>query len=85
MNGLIVRLNQIVIPSKLQITVIKAAHSLGHLGMSKRKQMLHEKYWFPEMNKMTENVVEKCYECQLTTKQRRQEPIKMTDMGGRVN
>ena len=80
MNGLIFRLNQIVIPSKLQNTVIKAAHSLGHLGMSKTKQMLREKYWFPEMNTMTENVVEKCYECQLTTKQHRQEPIKMTEI-----
>ena len=78
MNGF--RLNQIVIPSKLQNTVIKAAHSLGHLGMSKTKQMLREKYWFPEMNTMTENVVEKCYECQLTTKQHRQEPIKMTEV-----
>ena len=80
MNGLIFRFNQIVIPSCLQQTVIKAAHSLGHLGMTKTKQMLREKYWFPDMNKMTENVVEKCYECQLTTKQHRQEPVKMTNI-----
>ena len=32
------------------------------------------------MNKMTENVAEKCYECQLTTKQHRQEPVKMTNI-----
>ena len=31
MNGLIFRLNQIVIPPSLQRTVIKAANSLGHL------------------------------------------------------
>ena len=80
MNGLIFRLNQIVIPSCLQQTAIKAAHSLGHLGMTETKQMLREKYWFPDMNKMTENVVEKCYECQLTTKQHRQEPVKMTNI-----
>ena len=80
MNGLIFRFNQIVIPSCLQQTVITAAHSLGHLGMTKTKQMLREKYWFPDMNKMTENVVEKCYECQLTTKQHRQEPVKMTNI-----
>ena len=41
-------------------------------------QMLREKYWFPDMNKMTKRVVENCYECQLTTKQYRQEPVKMT-------
>ena len=80
MNGLIFRFNQILIPPSLQNTVIKAAHSLGHLGMTKTKQMLREKYWFPEMNKMTERVVENCYECQLTTKQHRQEPVKMTQI-----
>ena len=80
MNGLIFRFNQIVIPQKHQHTVIKAAHSLGHLGMTKTKQMLREKYWFPEMNKMTENVIGNCYECQLTTKQHIQEPIKMTEI-----
>ena len=80
MNGLIFRFNQILIPPSLQNTVIKAAHSLGHLGMTKTKQMLREKYWFPEMNKMTERVVENCYECQLTIKQHRQEPVKMTQI-----
>ena len=48
--------------------------------MTKTKQMLREKYWFPEMNKMSERVVENCYECQLTTKQHRQEPVKMTQI-----
>ena len=80
MNGLIFRFNQIVIPPSLQNTVIRAAHSLGHLGMTKTKQMLREKYWFPEMNKMTERVVKNCYECHLTTKQHRQEPVKMTQI-----
>ena len=41
-NGLIFRLNLIVIPACLQRTVIKAAHSLGHLGMTKTKQMLRK-------------------------------------------
>ena len=38
-DGLIFRLDLIVIPACLQRTVIKAAHSLGHLGMTKTKQM----------------------------------------------
>ena len=46
--------------------------------MTVRKHMLRAKYWFPNMNLMTERVVENCYECQLTTKQHRQEPVKMT-------
>ena len=48
--------------------------------MTKTKQMLREKYWFPDMNKMTKRVVENCYECQLTTKQYRKEPVKMTQI-----
>ena len=79
-DGLILRLNQIVIPTKLCRTVIKAAHSLGHLGMSKTKQMLRQNYWFPEMNKMVEQEVGQCYECQVATKQYRQEPLKMTEI-----
>ena len=65
---------------KLQHTVIKAAHSLGHLGMTKTKQMLRQKYWFPQMNKMVEHIVGKCYECQVTTKEHRHEPLKMTEI-----
>ena len=42
-DGLILRLNQIIIPMKLQHTLIKAAYSLGHLGMTKTKQMLRQK------------------------------------------
>ena len=80
MNGLIFRFNQIVILPSLQNTVIKAAHSLGHLGMTKTKQMSREKYSFPEMNKMPERVVENWYESQLTTKQQRQEPLKITQI-----
>lgn len=30
------------------------------------------------MNKMTEGIVGQCYECQLTTKQHMQEPVKMS-------
>ena len=79
-DGLVFRLNQIIIPLKLRKKVIKAAHSLGHLGMNKTKQMLRQKYWFPEMNKMVEHIVGQCYECQVTTKEHRQEPLKMTEI-----
>ena len=41
---------------KLQHTVIKTSHSLGHLGMTKTKQMLRQKHWFPQMNKMVEHI-----------------------------
>ena len=77
-DDLIFRMNQIIIPTNLQRKVIKAAHHLGHLGMTKTKQMLREKYWFPAMNHMVEQMIGQCFECQVTTKQHRQEPVKPT-------
>ena len=77
---LLFRMNQIIIPGSLQRKVIKAAHHLGHLGTTKTKQMIRAKYWFPTMNSMMEQIIGQCYECQVTTKQHRQEPIKVTDI-----
>lgn len=47
--------------------------------MTKTKQMMREKYWFPTMNSMVEKIIGQCYECQVTTKQHKHEPLKMTD------
>ena len=77
-EDVVFRLNQIVIPRNLQRKVVKSAHSLGHFGMSKTKRMLREKYWFPKMNDIVESIVGQCFECQVTTKQNRKEPVKMT-------
>lgn len=77
-DDLIFRINQIIIPTSLQRKVIKAAHRLGHLCMTKTKKMLWEKYWFPAMNSAMELIISQCFECQVTTKQHRQEPVKTT-------
>ena len=71
--------NRIVIPTSLPRKVIIAARHLGHLGTTKIKQMLREKYWLPLMNSMVNQIIGQCYEYQLTTKQHRQEPVKVTD------
>ena len=60
----------------LQIRVIKAAHHLRHLEMTKIKRMLREKYWFPTMNTMVEQIIGEYFECQITRKQHNQEPVK---------
>ena len=78
MGGLIFRLDRIVMPRALQAKIIKIGHSLGHLGKTKTKQMLREKYWFPLMNSMIETAVNQCYECQVATKNTREEPVKMS-------
>jgi len=43
-DDLIFRMDRNVIPTSLQRRVIKAAHQVGHVGMTKTKQMLREKY-----------------------------------------
>ncbi|CAG2184428.1 unnamed protein product [Mytilus edulis] len=54
------------------------SHSMGHLGLTKTKQMLRARYWFPALNSMVEDIIGRCYECKVTTKEHRQEPIKPT-------
>ena len=75
-KGLLFRCRQIVIPEKLQKQVIIAAHSLGHFGMTRTKQMLRAKYWFPRLNSMVEDYISRCYQCQIATVEHRQEPVK---------
>lgn len=79
-EGLLLRCRQIVIPEKLQKHVISAAHSMGHFGMTRTKQMLRAKYWFPRLNGMVENVISKCYQCQISTVEHKQEPVKPSEI-----
>lgn len=79
-QGLLLRCNQIVIPEKLQKQVIKAGHSLGHFGMTRTKQMLRAKYWFPRLNSMVEETISKCIQCQITVAEPRQEPVKPSEI-----
>lgn len=79
-EGLVLRMNQIVIPDSLQRKIVKTAHKMGHLGMSKTKRMLRDRYWFPGMDSMVEEILKQCFECQVATKQHRCEPIKTTEI-----
>ena len=64
----IFRERQVALPPALQRNVVKLGQSLGHLVKAKTKQMLREKYWFPQMNSMIGTAIEKCYEYQVATK-----------------
>ena len=69
-------MEKIILPANLQQKIIKSVHSLGHLGTSKTKQMLREKYWFPGMNHLISQTIGSCFDCQIATKSHRQEPNK---------
>ena len=75
-KGLLLRCKQIVIPEKLQKQVIIAAHSLGHFGMTRTKQMPRAKYWFPQLNSMVEDYISRCFQCQIATVEHREELVK---------
>ena len=74
------RTNVIVVPSTLQGTVVKAAHSMGHFGITRTKEMLRTRYWFPGMNAAVEDEVQKCFACQVVTKKTQPEPVKLMQM-----
>ena len=57
----------------------KIGHNLQHLGKTKTKQPLREKYWFPLINSMIDTAINQCYECQVAKKEKREEPIKVTN------
>ena len=75
-ENLIFRMNKIVVPERLRRKIIDQAHKMGHFGITRTKQMIREKYWFPMMNKMIENILAQCYECMVTRKEHRTCPIK---------
>ena len=82
-EGLIFRERRILLPPALQMRVAKLRPSLGHLGNTKTKQMLREKYWFPLMKSMIDTAVNQCYGCQVATKTGREEPTKVTSIPNR--
>ena len=71
-EGLILREQRIVLPATLQKKDVKLGQNLGHLGKTKTKQLLREKYWFPLMNSMIDAAINQCYECEVAIQRRRE-------------
>ncbi|CAB4022055.1 Hypothetical predicted protein [Paramuricea clavata] len=77
-QSLRLRGTRIVIPSKLQNHVIDLAHE-SHQGISRTKQLLREKVWFPTIDKQVEGKVSCCLVCQVTTNTSNIEPLHMPE------
>ena len=73
----VLRLDKIIPPESLREKIIRIAHKQGHLGLSKTKEMIRHKYWWPGMNLQIEHFVKRCFECQITTETKHTEPAKM--------
>lgn len=82
-EGLILRIDRINALESLRDKIIKITHKQGHLGVSRTKEMLHRKYWFPAMNSRIETIVSTCFDCQIATNTQHTEPAKMTNLPDR--
>ena len=76
-EGLIMRDNRIVVPTRLQSKMVKLAHA-GHQGIEKTKRLLRTNVWFPGMDKAAENEVKCCRKCQVNINTQRLQPLKMS-------
>ena len=76
-NGVVLRMNRILIPPTLRSRAVELAH-LGHQGIVKTKQLIRDKVWFPGIDKLTEDKVKNCLSCQeATAKSPPPEPLRM--------
>lgn len=80
-NGVVLRLERIILPRRLRARVVQIAHQAGgHLGISKLKERLRSKYWYPQMDKIIEHEVKTCFGCQAVTATHQIEPVVMTEL-----
>ena len=78
-GNIVLRGNRIVIPDALQKRVIALAHE-GHQGLLKTRSLLRSKVWFPKMDAAVDEVVNKCFPCQIATSKPSWERLKMTPL-----
>lgn len=78
-GGLVVRGPRIVVPRMLRDKVVKLAHE-GHQGITKTKEYLRTRVWFPGLDKMVEAHIQHCHLCQVVSMSQEREPLRMTPL-----
>ena len=78
-GGLVVRGPRIVVPRTLRNKVVNLAHE-GHQGVTKTKEYLRTRVWFPGLDKMVEAHIQHCHPCQVVSVSPEREPLRMTPM-----
>ena len=68
---------RIVIPKALQERATQLGH-VGHQGIEKTKSLLREKIWYPNMDKVVREMIEKCIACQAVGQDNPPEPMEIT-------
>jgi hypothetical protein len=70
----VLRGTRVVIPISMRQKILSAAHE-EHLGITKTKQRLREKVWWPKIDSDAEIVCRKCYACQVVGEPSSPEPL----------
>ena len=78
-DDLLLKATRIIIPTSLRKRAINLAHE-GHQGLTKTKQLLREKIWFPSIDSSVKKIVDACIPCQSTTPAHPPVPLKMSKM-----
>ena len=78
-SSIILRGSRIVIPRNLREQALNIAHE-GHQGLIKTKQLLREKIWFPSIDKIAKQIIDKCLACQANSQPSPPEPVKMSSL-----
>ena len=71
--------NRIILPVKLRNKAIELAHE-DHAGMTKTKQPIRSKLWWPYMDKDIERHIRTCHPCQIVGKPDPPEPVQPTKL-----
>ena len=78
-DNIILRGNRIILPAKLRNKAIELAHE-DHAGMTKTKQRIRSKLWWPCMDKDIERHIRSCHPCQIVGKPDPPEPVQPTKL-----
>ncbi|CAK1599301.1 unnamed protein product [Parnassius mnemosyne] len=78
-DGVLLRGNKMVIPTKLRKQVLAAAHE-GHPGIVNMKARLRTKVWWPKIDKDAENTVKSCRGCTLVSAPNPPVPMKRREL-----
>lgn len=71
--------SRIIIPTSLRERTLELAHE-GHPGMTKMKQRLRSKVWWPKIDQQVEAFVKKCRGCMLVAAPSAPEPLKRKEL-----
>ena len=78
-GGLVVRGSCIVLPRSLHDKVVQLTHA-GHQGVTKTKEYLRTRVWFPGLDWTVEAHIQHCHPCQVVMPANECEPLRMSSL-----